>query len=102
MSAGFHGGLLPHLAPPEVVDRHHAGQVQQHAQALEGGHGQPQGAGVLHRAGRVVPAEGAALAAGQALAGQLRGFFSAGALLLTWRQCTAPSITPALEDESTL
>lgn len=75
----------PHLVPPEVVDRHHAGQVQQHAQALEGGHGQLQGAGVLHRAGRVVPAEGAALAAGQALAGQLGGVFSAGTLLLAWR-----------------
>lgn len=83
--------LLPHLVPPEVVHRHHAGQVQHHAQALEGRHGEPQGAGFLHCAGRVVPAEGAALAARQALAGQVWGFFSAGALLLTWRRW---NITP--------
>lgn len=73
----------PHLIPPAVVDQHHAAQVQHHAQALEGGHGQPQSSVLLHQAGRVVLAVGAALAAGQALSGHLRGLVSARALILT-------------------
>lgn len=73
-----------HLVPPEVVDHHHAGQVQHHAQALEGDHGEPQGAVLPHQAGRVVTAIGAALAARQALDGHVGGVVSVRALLLTW------------------
>lgn len=73
----------PHLVPPEVVDHHHAAQVQHHAQTLEGGHSEPQSAILLYQAGRVVPAVGAALATRQALTGHVRGLVSVRALLLT-------------------
>lgn len=73
----------PHLVPPEVVDHHHAGQVQHHAQTLEGGHSEPQGPILPHQAGCVVPAVGAALAAWQALTGHVRGLVPVRALLLT-------------------
>ncbi|TNN81425.1 hypothetical protein EYF80_008197 [Liparis tanakae] len=59
-----------HTKRPTLVDQHHAGQVQHHAQTLEGDHSEPQGAILLHQAGRVIPAVGAALAARQALTGQ--------------------------------
>lgn len=72
-----------HLLPPEVVDHHHAGQVQHHAQTLEGGHSEPQSAVLLHQARRVIPAVGAALTARQALCGHVRDLVSARALLLT-------------------
>ena len=78
--AGF---VLPHLVPPEVVDDYHSGQVQHHAQTLEGGHGEPQRSILLDQAGGVVPAVGAALAARQALIGHVGGLVSARALLLT-------------------
>lgn len=75
--------VAPHLVPPEVVDHHHAGQVQHHAQTLEGGHGEPQSTILLHQAGCVVPAVGAALAAWQALTGHVRGLISDRTLLFT-------------------
>lgn len=56
-----------YLVPAEVVDHHHANEVHQHAEALEGGNGQSQGAILLGQAGAVVPAEGASLLTGQAL-----------------------------------
>lgn len=73
----------PHLIPPAVVDHHHAAQVQHHAQALEGGHGQPQHSVLLDQAGRIILAVGAAFAAGKALCGHVRGLVSGQALLLT-------------------
>lgn len=72
-----------HLIPPAVVDHHHAAQVQHHAQALEGGHGQPQSSVLLDQAGRVILAVGAAFAAGKALSGHFRGLISAQALIFT-------------------
>lgn len=72
-----------HLLPPEVVDQHHAGQVQHHAQTLEGGQREPQGTILVHQARRVVPAIGAALAARHALSGRVRRLVSVRALLLT-------------------
>lgn len=76
--------MLPlYLVSPEAVDHHHTGQVQHHAETLEGGHGEPQSAVLLHQARRVISAEGAALAARQALAGRVGGFVSVRALLLT-------------------
>ena len=74
----------PHLVPPEVVDHHHAGQVQHHAQTLEGGHSEPQSPVLQHQTGRVVPAVGTTLAARQALVGHVRGLVSVKAQLLTW------------------
>lgn len=73
----------PHLIPPAVVNHHHAAQVQHHAQALEGGHGQPQSSVLLDQAGRVVLAVGAAFAAGKALSRHFQGLISAQALILT-------------------
>lgn len=73
----------PHLIPPAVVDHHHAAQVQHHAQALEGGHGQPQRSVLLDQAGRIILAVGAAFTAGKALCGHIRGLVSGQALLLT-------------------
>lgn len=65
-----------HLLPPEVVDHHHAGQVQHHAQSMEGGHSKPQSTILLRQAGRVVLAVGAAVVARQALTGHVRGLVS--------------------------
>jgi len=61
--------MRAHLVPAEVVHQHHAGEQQQHAQALEGEHGQAQGPVVPRQAGRVVLAEGAAVGAGHARTG---------------------------------
>lgn len=75
--------VASHLVSPEVVDHHHAGQVQHHAQTLEGGHGEPQSTVLLHQAGGVVPAVGAAFAARQALIGHVGSLVSARASLFT-------------------
>lgn len=82
--------VAPHLVSPEVVDHHHAGQVQHHAQTLEGGHGEPQSTVLLHQAGGVVPAVGAAFAARQALIGHVGSLVSARASLFTWGRESAP------------
>lgn len=68
--------LSCHLIPPEMVDQHHAAQVQHHAETLEGGHGEPQSPILLDQTGGVVAAVGAALAARKALSGHVRGFIS--------------------------
>lgn len=52
-----------------MVDEHHADEDDQHAEALEGDHGHAEGAVLPRHAGGVVPAEGAALLARQAVAG---------------------------------
>lgn len=73
-----------HLVSPKVVNQKHAGQVQHHAQSLEGGQGEPKTAVLLHQTGGVVLAERAALPARQALVGRLRGLISVGALFPVW------------------
>lgn len=57
------------LIPAKVVDEHHADEDNQQAEALEGKHGQAKGAVLPCHAGSVVLAVGAALLAGQAVAG---------------------------------
>lgn len=52
-----------------MVDEHHADEDDQHAEALEGDHGQAEGVVLSRHAGRVVLAVAAALLAGQAVAG---------------------------------
>lgn len=75
--------LSAHLTSPEVVDGHHAGQVQQHAQALEGGRGEPQPAVLPGQTGRVVSAVGAAHPARKALTRHIGSVVSARAPRLT-------------------
>ena len=65
--------LWRYLVPAEAVDQHHAGEQQQHAQALEGQHSQAQGAVVPGQAGGVVPAVRAPLRAGHTGTGGGRG-----------------------------
>lgn len=57
------------LIPAKVVHEHHANEDNQQAEALEGKHGQAKGAVLSCHAGSVVLAVGAALLAGQAVAG---------------------------------
>lgn len=53
-----------------MVHEHHADEDDEDAQALEGEHSQAQGAVLTGHAGRVVLTVGAALLAGQAVAGR--------------------------------
>lgn len=58
------------LIPAKVVDEYHANEDDQQAEALEGKHGQAKGAVLSCHTGSVVLAVGAALLAGQAVAGR--------------------------------
>lgn len=73
-----------YLVPPEVVDYHHAGEVQHHAQTLKGGHSEPQSTILLNQAGCVITAVRAALAAWQAFIWHVRDLVSVRDLPFTW------------------
>lgn len=62
--------VCTNLIPAKVVDEYHADEDNQQAEALEGKHGQAQGAVLSRHAGSVVLAVGAALLARQAVAGR--------------------------------
>lgn len=61
--------MCTYLVPAKVVDEYHANEDNQQAEALEGKHGQAEGAVLSCHTGGVVLAVGTALLAWQAVAG---------------------------------